>query len=44
MAAFSGVDILGVGNPLLDISAVVPESMLEKYGVKVWHHVSRGRV
>ena len=37
MAAFdsSSVTILGVGNPLLDISTVVPESVLDKYGVKV---------
>ena len=37
MAAFdsSAVEILGVGNPLLDISTVVPESVLDKYGVKV---------
>ena len=25
--------ILGMGNPLLDISAEVPKSVLEKYGV-----------
>ena len=27
--------ILGMGNPLLDISAEVPISFLEKYGVKL---------
>ena len=44
MAAFdsSAVEILGVGNPLLDISTVVPESVLDKYGVKVWKKKSRG--
>ena len=44
MAAFdsSSVTILGVGNPLLDISTVVPESVLDKYGVKVWQKKSRG--
>ncbi|KAJ1446517.1 Ribokinase-like protein [Pelagophyceae sp. CCMP2097] len=30
----TGIKLLGVGNPLLDISAKVPESMLAKYGVK----------
>lgn len=36
MSGFSeaNVDILGVGNPLLDISTNVPAEMLEKYGVK----------
>ena len=37
MSGFSeaNVDILGVGNPLLDISTNVPAEILEKYGVKV---------
>ena len=29
-----GVLLLGVGNPLLDISCKVPMDVLEKYGVK----------
>lgn len=33
MAALNGV-LLGIGNPLLDISADVPQSFLDKYGVK----------
>ncbi|KAJ1462328.1 Ribokinase-like protein [Pelagophyceae sp. CCMP2097] len=32
--AAQGIQLLGVGNPLLDISAKVPESLLTKYGVK----------
>ena len=37
MSGFEASDgaILGVGNPLLDISTNVPAEMLEKYGVKV---------
>ena len=38
MAGFSGNlngALLGMGNPLLDISANVPASLLEKYGLKV---------
>jgi adenosine kinase len=31
----SGVTLLGMGNPLLDISAEVPESLLEQYGVQL---------
>jgi hypothetical protein len=31
--AMSGLQILGMGNPLLDISAVVDANLLEKYGV-----------
>ena len=27
--------IFGIGNPLLDISAVVPHSVLDKYEVKL---------
>ena len=30
-----GKTILGMGNPLLDISAVVPESLLSKYGISL---------
>ena len=26
--------ILGMGNPLLDVSAVIDEKFLEKYGVR----------
>jgi len=33
-SSFNGV-LMGMGNPLLDISAVVPESVLEKYSVKL---------
>ena len=36
MAGLSGV-LLGCGNPLLDLSAVVDQSMLEKYGVRPRH-------
>lgn len=37
MAAASGTEgiLLGMGNPLLDISAVVPLEFAEKYGVKM---------
>ncbi|CAM9934822.1 unnamed protein product [Choristocarpus tenellus] len=31
----SGVTFLGIGNPLLDISAVVPQEVLTKYDVQV---------
>jgi adenosine kinase len=31
----SGITLLGMGNPLLDISAEVPESLLEQYGVQL---------
>ena len=34
MSSLDGV-LLGIGNPLLDISADVPQSFLDKYGVKV---------
>jgi hypothetical protein len=29
--------LLGMGNPLLDISAEVPQEVLDKYELKVWH-------
>ncbi|KAG5189593.1 flagellar associated protein, partial [Tribonema minus] len=37
MAGFSkdGITLLGMGNPLLDISAEVPEALLEEYGVSL---------
>ena len=31
--ASAGLQVLGLGNPLLDISAVVDADLLEKYGV-----------
>ena len=30
-----GIQLLGMGNPLLDISAEVPESLLTEYGIKL---------
>lgn len=36
MAGLSG-SLLGCGNPLLDISAVVDQPLLEKYGVRPQH-------
>lgn len=33
-AALQG-SLLGIGNPLLDISAVVDQGFLDKYGVRV---------
>lgn len=34
MICFSEGALLGIGNPLLDISAVVDEALLTKYGLK----------
>ena len=39
MPGLQGV-LLGMGNPLLDLSAVVDQAFLDKYGVSV---VVRGR-
>lgn len=36
MAGLEGA-LLGAGNPLLDISAVVDQPLLDKYGVSVEH-------
>ena len=35
MAGLAGA-ILGAGNPLLDLSAVVDQALLDKYGVSAW--------
>ena len=34
MSKFTGV-LLGMGNPLLDISSDVPQDLLDKYGVEL---------
>jgi hypothetical protein len=40
--AMSGIQILGMGNPLLDISTVVDADLLEKYGVSTRLPRARG--
>lgn len=39
-AAFQG-SLLGIGNPLLDISAVVKQDFLDKYGVRGGREAAR---